>query len=149
LVEGAQGRTLLAGCPWFTDWGRDTSVALRGLLLTTGRLAEAETILAAWTGLVSAGMLPNRRSDTGDALDYNSVDAALPFVVAVHDFLREATETGYTVREARRLAQAVVAILDGYVGGTRFGIGLDVDGLLRAGESSVQLTWMDAKVGDR
>jgi predicted glycogen debranching enzyme len=149
LADGAHGRTLVAGFPWFTDWGRDTFIALRGLLLTTGRLAEAETILAGWAGLVSAGMLPNRRSDVGDALDYNSVDAALWFVVAVDDFLREATETGHVVREGRRLAQAVAAILDGYEGGTRYGIGLDVDGLLRAGEPGVQLTWMDAKVGDR
>ena len=148
LVDGVHGRTLLAGFPWFTDWGRDTFIALRGLLLTTGRLAEAETILAAWAGLVSAGMLPNRRSDGGDTLDYNSVDAALWFVVAVDDFLREATETGYAVREGRRLAQAVAAIVDGYVGGTRYGIGLDLDGLLRAGEPGVQLTWMDAKLGD-
>jgi predicted glycogen debranching enzyme len=107
LVDGVHGRTLLAGFPWFTDWGRDTFIALRGLLLTTGRLAEAETILADWAGLVSAGMLPNRRSDVGDTLDYNSVDAALWFVVAVDDFLREATETGYAVREGTRLAQAV------------------------------------------
>ena len=92
--------------------------------------------------------LPNRRSDTGDTLDYNSVDAALWFVVAVDDLLREALDTGYAVREGRRLAQAVAAILDGYVGGTRYGIGLDKDGLLRAGEPGVQLTWMDAKVGD-
>jgi predicted glycogen debranching enzyme len=148
LVDGAQGRTLLAGFPWFADWGRDTFVALRGLLLTTGRLAEAEKILATWAGLVSAGMLPNRRSDTGEALDYNSVDAALWFVVAVEDFLREALDTGYAVREDSRLAQAVAAILDGYAGGTRYGIGVDVDGLLRAGEPGVQLTWMDAKLGD-
>ena len=148
LVDGVHGRTLLAGFPWFTDWGRDTFIALRGLLLTTGRLGEAETILAAWAALVSAGMLPNRRGDVGDTLDYNSVDAALWFVVAVDDFLREATETGYAVREGRRLAQAVAAILDGYMGGTRYGIGVDADGLLRAGEPGVQLTWMDAKVGD-
>jgi predicted glycogen debranching enzyme len=147
LVDGAQGRTLLAGFPWFTDWGRDTFIALRGLLLTTGWLAEAEAILAAWAGLVSAGMLPNRRNDTGDSLDYNSVDAALRFVVAVDDFLREAAVTGYAVREGGRLAQAVAAILDGYLGGTRYGTGVDVDGLLRAGEPGVQLTWMDAKVG--
>ena len=147
LADGAHGRTLLAGFPWFT--GRDTFIALRGLLLTIGRLAEAEIILTDWAGLVSAGMLPNRRSDVGDTLDYNSVDAALWFVVAVDDFLREATETGYAVREGTRLAQAVAAILDGYMRGTRYGIGLAMDGLLRAGEPGVQLTWMDAKVGDR
>jgi predicted glycogen debranching enzyme len=148
LVNGPQGRTLLAGFPWFTDWGRDTFIALRGLLLTTGRLAEAETILSTWAGLVSVGMLPNRRSDTGEALEYNSVDAALWFVVTVDDFLREAAATGYAVSEDSRLAQAVAAILNGYLGGTRYGIGVDSDGLLRAGVPGVQLTWMDAKVGD-
>ena len=99
--------------------GRDTFIALRGLLLTIGRLAEAETFLTDWAGLVSAGMLPNRRSDVGDTPDYNSVDAALWFVVAVDDFLREATETGYAVREGTRLAQAVAAILDGYMRAAR------------------------------
>jgi predicted glycogen debranching enzyme len=148
IVAGDQGCTLLAGFPWFTDWGRDTFIALRGLLLATGRLKDAETILATWAGLISAGMLPNRRSDAGDALDYNAVDASLWFVVAVDDFLREAAGAGYDVREEARLARAVTEILEGYAGGTRYGIGLDADGLLRAGEPGVQVTWMDAKVGD-
>jgi predicted glycogen debranching enzyme len=148
VVDGTDGPTLLAGFPWFTDWGRDTFVAMRGLLLAAGRLREAEAILARWAGLVSAGMLPNRRSDAGDALDYNSVDAALWFVVAVDDFLREAAGARYAVREEARLAEAVAEILAGYAAGTRYGIGLDADGLLRAGEAGVQLTWMDAKVDD-
>ena len=148
VVDGAGGQTLLAGFPWFTDWGRDTFIAMRGLLLATGRLREAGAILATWAGMVSAGMLPNRRSDVGDVLDYNTVDAALWFVVAVEDFLREAAGAGYAVRVEARLAQAVADILEGYAGGTRYGIGLDADGLLRAGEPGVQLTWMDAKLGD-
>ena len=148
VVDGAGGGTLLAGFPWFTDWGRDTFIAMRGLLLATGRLREAEAILATWAGMVSAGMLPNHRSDMGDVLDYNTVDAALWFVVAVEDFLREAASTGYALRAEARLAQAVADILEGYAGGTRYGIGLGADGLLRAGEPGVQLTWMDAKLGD-
>ena len=148
LVDRGTGRTILAGFPWFTDWGRDTFIAMRGLLLATGRLAEAEAVLGAWTGLVSEGMLPNRCTDAGGAPEYNSVDASLWFVVAVHDFLHEAEAAGYAPRDEAALAAAVDAILSGYARGTRYGIGLDTDGLIRAGVPGVQLTWMDAKVGD-
>jgi predicted glycogen debranching enzyme len=139
------GRTLMAGFPWFTDWGRDTFIAMRGLVLAEGRLDEAEAILAAWADLVSEGMLPNRFADAGDALEYNSVDASLWFVIAVHDFLEA---SGARPAIEARLAGAVAAILEGYAHGTRYRIGLDADGLIRAGEPGVQLTWMDAKVGD-
>jgi predicted glycogen debranching enzyme len=144
-----QGRTLLAGFPWFTDWGRDTFIAMRGLLLATGQLKEAGSILTTWAGLVSEGMLPNRFTDAGDTPEYNAVDASLWFVVAVEDLLRAAASASYTVREEAQLARAVEDILDGFTRGTRYRIGLDTDGLLRAGERGVQLTWMDAKVGDR
>jgi len=115
---------------------------LRGLLLATGRLAEAEQILLAWSGLVSDGMLPNRFPDDGGEPEYNSVDASLWFVVAVHDFLLAAPET--SARAA--LQDAAAAILTGYARGTRFRIAADADGLLRAGVPGQQLTWMDAKV---
>jgi len=142
IVRRAEGQTIIAGYPWFTDWGRDTFIALRGLLLATGRLAEAEQILLAWSGLVSEGMLPNRFPDDGGEPEYNSVDASLWFVVAVHDFLLAAPET-----PARTVLQgAVHAILTGYARGTRFGIAAAADGLLRAGVPGQQLTWMDAKV---
>jgi len=142
LVSRAEGQTIVAGYPWFTDWGRDTFIALRGLLLATGRLAEAEQILLAWSGLVSEGMVPNRFPDDGGTPEYNSVDASLWFVVAAHDFLRAAPET-----PARAALQAAVdLILQGYSQGTRFGIAADADGLLRAGVPGQQLTWMDAKV---
>jgi len=142
LVSRAEGQTIVAGYPWFTDWGRETFIALRGLLLATGRLAEAEQILLAWSGLVSEGMVPNRFPDDGGTPEYNSVDASLWFVVAAHDFLRAAPET-----PARAALQAAVdLILQGYSQGTRFGIAADADGLLRAGVPGQQLTWMDAKV---
>jgi len=144
LVSRAEGPTIVAGYPWFTDWGRDTFIALRGLLLATGRLAEAEQILLAWSGLVSEGMMPNRFPDDGGTPEYNSVDASLWFVVAVHDFLIAAPET--PCRAALQVAASL--ILDGYARGTRFGIAADADGLLRAGVPGQQLTWMDAKVGD-
>jgi len=144
VVGRAGGRTIMAGYPWFTDWGRDTFIALRGLLLATGRLAEAEQILLAWSGLVSEGMLPNRFPDDGGTPEYNSVDASLWFVIAVHDFLLAVPEAP----SRTTLRDAVGLILDGYARGTRFGIAADADGLLRAGVPGQQLTWMDAKVGD-
>ncbi len=143
IVGRGEGKTVIAGYPWFTDWGRDTFIALRGLLLATGRLAAAGEILLAWSGLVSEGMLPNRFPDDAGPAEYNSVDASLWFIVAVHDFLRAAPESSRTA-----LQEAVGLILEGYAGGTRFGIAADADGLLRAGVPGQQLTWMDAKVGD-
>src|SRR5262249_28772676 len=87
LVRRGTGQTLLAGYPWFTDWGRDTFIAMRGLCLATGRLAEARNILLEWAGAVSEGMLPNRFSDQGETPEFNSVDASLWYVVAVHELL--------------------------------------------------------------
>ncbi len=145
LVDRGQGRTVLAGFPWFSDWGRDSFIALRGLALATGRLAEAQAILLEWAGTVSQGMLPNRFPDDGGAPEFNAVDASLWFVVAVHEFIEAATPAAEV--EAL-LAGAVRAILTGYRDGTRFRIGMDTDGLLAAGQEGVQLTWMDAKCGD-
>lgn len=149
VVDGVRGTTVVAGFPWFTDWGRDTFIAMRGLLLVTGRLAEAEAILSTWAGQVDQGMLPNRFSESDGAAEYNAVDAPLWFVVAVEEFLRRASATGYRPKDEARLAQAAQAILDGFAQGTRHGIALDTDGLVRAGEPGLQLTWMDAKIGDR
>ncbi|HEU5041940.1 MAG TPA: amylo-alpha-1,6-glucosidase [Gemmatimonadales bacterium] len=150
LVRRGEGRTIVAGYPWFTDWGRDTFIALRGLCIATGRLADARSILLEWAGHVSEGMLPNRFGDQGDAPEYNTVDASLWYVVAVHDYLRAVEARGRAVppRDRRVLADAVTAILAGHVRGTRYGIRAAEDGLLAAGEPGVQLTWMDAKVGD-
>jgi predicted glycogen debranching enzyme len=150
LVRRDRGKTIVAGYPWFTDWGRDTFIALRGLCLARGRLIEARSILLEWAGLVSEGMLPNRFVDQGDAPEFNSVDASLWYVVAVHDYLRavEARGRRVPIADRRALAEAIRAILAGYSGGTRYGIRMDEDGLLACGQPGVQLTWMDAKVGD-
>ncbi len=147
----AAGKTVIAGYPWFTDWGRDTFIALRGLCIATGRLDEARDILVAWASTVSEGMLPNRFPDHGEQLEFNSVDASLWFVNAVREYLeaRKSANPGTAAAgENRILNEAVMKILKGYSQGTRFGIHLDADGLIAAGESGVQLTWMDAKVGD-
>jgi predicted glycogen debranching enzyme len=150
IVRRGTGSTIVAGYPWFTDWGRDTFIALRGLALATGRLDAARDILLEWAGAVSDGMLPNRFPDQGDEPEFNAVDASLWYVIAVHDYLRGCAARGSKVPRAERarLAAAVGAILDGYRRGTRYGIRMDSDGLLAAGVEGVQLTWMDAKVGD-
>ena len=159
LVRRGAGQTIVAGYPWFADWGRDTFIALRGLCLATGRLDEARDILLEWSHAVSEGMLPNRFPDRPEeAPEFNSVDASLWYVVAVHEYLQAAAAAKAGEGAGCRfcggssavgcLRDAVLAILDGYARGTRHGIRMDADGLLAAGEPGVQLTWMDAKVGD-
>ena len=142
-------RTIIAGYPWFTDWGRDTFVALRGLAIAINRLDVTREILLSWADTVSEGMLPNRFPDQGEAAEFNSVDASLWYVVAVGDYLQKANGQNLNSYEDRtKLMETVNAILDGYVAGTRHGIRMDEDGLIACGEPGVQLTWMDAKVGD-
>jgi len=151
IVRRREGKTIVAGYPWFTDWGRDTFISLRGLSIATGKLREAADILLEWAGAVSEGMLPNRFPDRGESPEFNSVDASLWYVIAVRDLLHAAQQgrrRGLGSRERTRLLDACEAILHGYRQGTRYGIRADEDGLLRAGEPGVQLTWMDAKVGD-
>lgn len=150
IVNGRNGKTIMAGYPWFTDWGRDTFIAMRGLCLATGRLADAREILLAWANSVSEGMLPNRFPDHGEQPEYNSVDASLWYVVAVYELLQACNGNGgvMSAEDKRILQDAVEAILEGYSKGTRFGIRMDEDGLLAAGERGVQLTWMDSKVGE-
>ncbi len=86
--DAAVGKTIIAGYPWFGDWGRDTFIAIRGLCIATGRLTSARDILVEWAGVVSEGMLPNRFPDQGDQPEFNSVDASLWYIVAVGDYLR-------------------------------------------------------------
>jgi predicted glycogen debranching enzyme len=150
LVRRGEGKTIVAGYPWFTAWGRDTFIALRGLCLATGRLDEARDILLAWAGAVSQGMLPNRFPDRGDVPEFNSVDASLWYIITVHDFFQAmaAKQREVSPRDQQILRDAIDAILSGYAKGTRYSIHLDDDGLLAAGEPGVQLTWMDAKIGD-
>jgi predicted glycogen debranching enzyme len=145
LVARGDGRSLVAGYPWFADWGRDTFLALRGLLLARGRHAEAVDVLSAWSAHVSDGMLPNRFPDEGGEPEYNSVDAALWFVVAAAETLAAAPRLARRTRT--QLEDAVRAVLAGYAAGTRAGIRADADGLLACGEPGSQLTWMDARVG--
>lgn len=150
LVGRGDGKTIVAGYPWFTDWGRDTFISLRGLCLATGRLDDARDILLKWASVVSEGMLPNLFPDRGNQPEYNSADASLWYIVAVHDFLTSAKLSHLRLSQSQRntLKQAVDAILTGYAKGTRYAIHMDRDGLLAAGEPGLQLTWMDAKIGE-
>ncbi len=150
LVRRDAGRTIVAGYPWFTDWGRDAFIAIRGLCLSTGFFADARDILLEWSGVVSEGMLPNRFPDGGSEPEFNAVDASLWFVAAVQAFCAEADagRVALAAADRARMLGAVTAILDGYARGTRFGIRADADGLLACGVPGVQLTWMDSKIGD-
>ncbi|MFO1306508.1 MAG: amylo-alpha-1,6-glucosidase [Burkholderiales bacterium] len=138
----ARRHSIIAGYPWFTDWGRDTFIAMRGLLLARGRADVASMILADWSAHVSEGMLPNRFPDGNEPPQYNAVDASLWFVIVAH-------ETMAVAGHSAALSAAIGAILDGYTRGTRFGIRMDADGLLACGAPGTQLTWMDARVDGR
>ena len=139
--RGDDLRTIIAGYHWFTDWGRDTMIALPGIALATGRHDDARRILQAFAGAVSEGMLPNRFGDEGGA-DYNTVDATLWFFVAVHQYLAATGDEDFVAE----LMPVLSDILCWHQRGTRHGIQVDDDGLLKAGELGQQLTWMDAKV---
>lgn len=141
----AEGASVIAGYPWFGDWGRDTMIALPGLTLATGRTDIASRILRTWASHISEGLLPNCFPEDGAAPRYNTADATLWYLHAL-DACIQATGDLQLLRE---LWSTVTGIIDWHIRGTRHGIGVDpVDGLLRAGESGLQLTWMDAKVGD-
>jgi predicted glycogen debranching enzyme len=151
LVRRGSGNTIVAGYPWFTDWGRDTFIGIRGLCFATGRFDDGREILLEWSRVVSEGMLPNRFPDGGDQPEFNAVDASLWFIIAIRDFFDAVDRGDATLRPAQRalLMDAAMQILDGYARGTRYGIRMDADGLLACGVPGVQLTWMDARVGDR
>ncbi|MGH9789679.1 MAG: amylo-alpha-1,6-glucosidase, partial [Candidatus Acidiferrales bacterium] len=137
--------TVIAGYHWFGDWGRDTMVALPGLALSTGRPEIARNVLRTFARFVDQGMLPNVFPDAGAAPEYNTVDATLWYFEALRQYYA-ATQDSELVRE---LYPVLAEIIDWHLRGTRFGIKADpTDSLLRAGEPGVQLTWMDAKVGD-
>ncbi|MBW7884791.1 MAG: amylo-alpha-1,6-glucosidase [Caldilineaceae bacterium] len=139
------GHSVIAGYPWFGDWGRDTMIALPGLTLTTGRPEIAASILRTFAGFVDQGMLPNRFPDAGETPEYNTADATLWYVEAIRAYLA-ATGDDALVRDLYPVLQEII---DWHVRGTRYRIHVDPqDGLLYAGEPGVQLTWMDAKVGD-
>jgi predicted glycogen debranching enzyme len=148
VADNPDGRSIIAGYHWFTDWGRDTMIALPGLALATGRTEVAAAILRTYAVFVDQGMLPNRFPDGGEAPgrgDYNTVDATLWYFEAIRAY-HAATGDDALLRDLYPVLQEIVRW---HVRGTRYGIRVDpADGLLYSGEAGVQLTWMDAKVGD-
>jgi predicted glycogen debranching enzyme len=143
--NGADGGSVIAGYPWFEAWGRDTFISLPGLLLITSRFNEAREILKNAAGRVQDGLIPNRFAEAGSPAVYNSVDTSLWFIVSVFNFLRYTKDFDF-VRD--QLWGQMKDIIAHYQNGTHFHIHMDVDGLIIAGQSSMQLTWMDAKIGD-
>lgn len=141
-IDNEQTPTILAGFPWFLDWGRDTFISLEGLCLSTGRSDAAWGVLKTFAKAVSEGMIPNRFDDYGQDPHYNSIDASLWFVHAAFRYLHQ---TKNTSRFSHKLLPAVKWIMDSYRKGTRFGIHADTDALITGGDVNTQLTWMDAK----
>ena len=145
LEEDPDGMSVIAGYHWFGDWGRDTMISLPGLAISTGRPELAERVLTTFARFVDQGMLPNRFPDAGEAPEYNTVDATLWYVEAIRAY--------HAATGDDAILKTLFPILEGIVGwhrkGTRYGIAEDpADGLIRSGEPGVQLTWMDAKVGN-
>ena len=145
-VNDADGYSVIAGYHWFSDWGRDTMVALPGLTLCTGRADVARKILLAWASFVDGGMLPNRFLESGEKAEFNAVDAALWYFNAVRSYWSRTHDREFL----KQVFPALCDIVAAYMRGTRYNIHLDrYDGLLYAGEEGLQLTWMDAKVGNQ
>jgi predicted glycogen debranching enzyme len=145
LLEEPDGRSIIAGYHWFGDWGRDTMIALPGLTLTTGRPAIAKQILLAFSRYVDGGMLPNNFPDAGGKPEYNTVDAALWYFEAIRHYFATTQDTA----TLQKLFPILAGMIDAHIAGTRYNIHVDpADGLLYAGGPGVQLTWMDARVGD-
>jgi predicted glycogen debranching enzyme len=145
LVSRSDEKTVIAGYHWFGDWGRDTMIALPGLTLPTGKYDVARSILRTFAKHVDQGMLPNRFPDAGETPEYNTVDAALWFFDAARAYLAYTGDLEFVRDE---LYPVFVDIISWHARGTRHGIKVDDSGLLASGEPGVQLTWMDAKVGD-
>jgi predicted glycogen debranching enzyme len=143
--DGTSGETIIAGYPWFADWGRDTMISLPGLLLTTRRFREAARILSLYAQFVSEGMIPNVFDDYTSEPKYNTVDASLWYIHAAHEYARLSKDSETF---ERILKPACRRIIEGYSRGTRYGIRMDEDGLITQGDATTQLTWMDAKIGD-
>jgi len=145
VVSRGDQKTVIAGYHWFGDWGRDTMIALPGLTLPTGKYDVARSILRTFAEHVNEGLLPNRFPDAGETPEYNTVDATLWFFEAARAYVNYTGDLEFVRDE---LYPVFADIIAWHVRGTRYGIKVDPSGLLSSGEPGVQLTWMDAKVGD-
>ena len=144
FANAASSTSILAGFPWFADWGRDTFISLPGLLLATGRFSRARGVFRTFAGHVSNGMIPNRFDDYGASPHYNSIDASLWFIIAAERYIQATGDASFW---KDTLLAVCDTILRAYSEGTSFDIHADSDGLLTGGSDKTQLTWMDATVG--
>lgn len=144
-AEDPDGKTIIAGYHWFSDWGRDTMISLPGLTLAAGRPEIAKKILQTFANYLDQGMLPNRFPDIGETPEYNTVDATLWYFEALRNYISETNDTDLL----RHIYPKLLDIIDWHFKGTRYNIHVDpADGLLFSGEAGVQLTWMDVKIDD-
>jgi predicted glycogen debranching enzyme len=144
IADDPEAKSVIAGYHWFGDWGRDTMIALPGLTLSTGRPEIARSILRTFARFVDRGMLPNVFPDAGETPEYNTVDATLWYFEAIRQYFALTRDTELLIE----LFPVLADIIQWHVRGTRYGIQVNGDALLKAGEPGVQLTWMDAKIGD-
>ncbi|MBC7999632.1 MAG: glycogen debranching enzyme family protein [Leptolyngbya sp.] len=143
--QSTGGNSIIAGYHWFGDWGRDSMISLPGLLIETGQLELARSVLTTFGLYVSEGMLPNYFPDSGQSPEYNTLDATLWWAVAVDEYYRNTADLPFLMAQVPLLDKVVFWHLKG----TRHGIKVDpVDGLVSGGQPDIQLTWMDAKCGD-
>ena len=144
IVKRGDLNTIIAGYPWFADWGRDTMISLPGLCIATGRHDDLKKILKAFANYASEGMLPNRFPDHGETPEYNTIDATLWFFVAAYKFYQVSKDKSFITE----IVPVLTDVVEWHYKGTRYSIHVDAaDGLLSGGQDGVQLTWMDAKVG--
>ena len=144
IVSRGDQKTVIAGYPWFSDWGRDTMIALPGLTLPGRRFEVARSIIQTFAQHVDRGMLPNCFTDVGEMPQYNTVDATLWFFEAIRSYLSYTGDLEFV----RSLYDVLTDIINWHLRGTRFGIKFGANCLLHSGETGMQLTWMDAKIGD-
>jgi predicted glycogen debranching enzyme len=143
--KSTDAKTIIAGYPWFTDWGRDTMIALPGITLVTGRFEDARQILYTYSKYIKNGLVPNIFPDSGEKPYYNSVDAPLWYFEAVNKYIEYTGDYEFIKQNIYKVLKSIIHF---YINGTEFNIKMDKDFLITAGNEKTQLTWMDAKVDD-
>ena len=143
IIEKNNTKTIIAGYPWFGDWGRDTFISLEGITLETNRFKDAKEIINSFKNYIKNGLVPNLISEDG-AESYNSVDASLWYIDAVYKYYKYTMDSDFV----KDMYPTLMQIINAYKNGTSYDIKMDEDGLISAGNAETQLTWMDAKVGD-
>jgi len=142
--DSTMGKSIIAGYPFFEDWGRDTMIALNGVTMVTGRFEECKSILRTFAKYMKDGLLPNLFPEGDIEPMYNSIDAPLLFVNAVYEYMEFSNDEEFLYE----IWQYLVQVMDSYMKGTNFGIRMDEDYLIKGGSGLQQLTWMDVRVGD-